>query len=275
MPSLEFDRGCIRSWLLLAACWMVVALLTPRELSANNQSGTKQNSSDSSRRSATSPLVEGLLELLDPPKAGPQRSADPTTSDGEPTGPKSAGPVPQLRPEDVGLGGEDLGQPSENALEAVRQSMLIAAGYLDRGVTHQSTQQLQSDIVQRLDDFIDQLEQANRSQSNRPQTSSNSSVTSSESLSAVTSSTTNTKDTESASEPQSTESLQGGPTGTGPARSAAVKLGDPRALQRSVWGHLPDQVRKQMQSKMVERFLPSYRQQIEDYFQALLTESLQ
>ena len=49
-----------------------------------------------------------------------------------------------------------------------------------------------------------------------------------------------------------------------------VGLADPKALQENVWGQLPEQVRKRMQSRMVEHFLPAYRTQIEAYFQALL-----
>jgi hypothetical protein len=47
-------------------------------------------------------------------------------------------------------------------------------------------------------------------------------------------------------------------------------MADPKRLQQDVWGQLPEQVRKQMQSRMVERFLPSYRPQIEAYFRALM-----
>ena len=43
-------------------------------------------------------------------------------------------------------------------------------------------------------------------------------------------------------------------------------------LQQEGWGQLPERVRKQLQSRMVEEFLPSYRQQIEAYFQQLLRE---
>ena len=53
-------------------------------------------------------------------------------------------------------------------------------------------------------------------------------------------------------------------------RSVTVDLNDPRALQRSAWGSLPDRMREQMQSRMVERFLPSYRDEIEAYYRALV-----
>lgn len=49
-----------------------------------------------------------------------------------------------------------------------------------------------------------------------------------------------------------------------------VDLNDPRALQRSAWGNLPERTREQMQSRMVERFLPAYREEIEAYYRALV-----
>ena len=36
-----------------------------------------------------------------------------------------------------------------------------------------------------------------------------------------------------------------------------VELADPKALQQDVWGQLPSRVRQQMQSRMVEQFLPA------------------
>lgn len=53
------------------------------------------------------------------------------------------------------------------------------------------------------------------------------------------------------------------------SRNVTVDLNDPRALQRSAWGNLPERTREQMQSRMVERFLPPYRDEIEAYYRAL------
>jgi hypothetical protein len=36
-----------------------------------------------------------------------------------------------------------------------------------------------------------------------------------------------------------------------------------------VWGHLPERIRQQMMSRMVERFLPQYEASIEEYFRRL------
>ncbi|MCC6509783.1 MAG: hypothetical protein IT423_11785 [Pirellulaceae bacterium] len=58
-------------------------------------------------------------------------------------------------------------------------------------------------------------------------------------------------------------------TGSKQARQIVVDLNDPAALQRSAWGSLPERVREQMQSRMVERFLPGYREEIEAYYRAL------
>ena len=88
-------------------------------------------------------LTKGLLDLLDAPDTG-----------GTTDKPNST----ELTPADVGLDGEDLGERSEDPLQAVRQSMLIAAGFLERGQTNDDTQQLQQDILTRLDEIIDELE---------------------------------------------------------------------------------------------------------------------
>ena len=55
-------------------------------------------------------------------------------------------------------------------------------------------------------------------------------------------------------------------------QSATVpgRLADPVALQRGLWGKLPEQSRRAMETQMVERFLPSHSKQIEAYYRILL-----
>ncbi|QEG43300.1 hypothetical protein [Roseimaritima ulvae] len=42
-----------------------------------------------------------------------------------------------------------------------------------------------------------------------------------------------------------------------------------RSLQQSVWGHLPDRVRQQLQAAMPDEYHPRYQQAITDYFRQL------
>lgn len=209
-------------------------------------------------------LFDGLLELLD-----------------EPTPANTEGNAARIRPADVGLEGVDTHEQSNNPLESVRQSMLIAAGYLSQGVTDTETQQLQSDIVQRLDALIAELEQAesNRQSQSQPRQEASREDQQHDSAGETQSSPnqpseTRTPNQESGDEqpqdPGDGDSTQNSPGQQGASAKAVVDMLDPQALQQSVWGQLPEQVRKQMQSRMVERFLPSYRRQIEAYFQALL-----
>jgi hypothetical protein len=206
-------------------------------------------------------LVEGLLDLLQQPRPAP--AGDDSQRQ-------------QLSPEDLGLGGEDLSDRSANPLEAVRQSMLIAAGFLHKGLADNDTQQLQEDIVQRLDDLIAEMEKAQSEQRNsksQQQTAQTEAESSQESAAEQ-----EPRQEQSSSDDQSRPPEAGDQADDGPGQDSAastqgrVRLADPRALQQSVWGQLPEQVRKQMQSRMVEQFLPSYREQIEAYFQALLED---
>lgn len=213
-----------------------------------------------------SELVEGLLDLLNEP-------APPATEQDSPD--DKQGPSIKLTPADVGLDGEDLGEDSDNPLGAVRQSMLIAAGFLERGLTNAETQTLQSDIVDRLDEIISQLETPNENSSQNQQQQESSQESQQQNQ---TTQFSKPQQSPSESEQPSQENGNGEQAGDdnpgqqGAAGSQSVDMADPRALQQSVWGQLPERVRKQMQSRMVERFLPSYRAEIEAYFQALLKE---
>jgi len=236
-----------------------------------------------------SALLDDLLDLLaEPAQQSDSNDAASSGGAGEPT----------LRPADVGLDGEDLGESAENPLISVKQSMLIAAGWLQRGKADPSTQQLQRDIVTRLDELIEQLEQSRRKKSQRqqeeqqdsdaPQSPQQRSQQSSQEQRQQQSTSPRQSDAEAGEESPDQQRAQGGqssaeeqtrqvgqqpsagPGEQGPAAPVRIDLGNPLALQEGVWGQLPEQLRKQMQSRMVEQFHPTYRRQIEAYFQALL-----
>ncbi|WP_145074597.1 hypothetical protein [Aureliella helgolandensis] len=220
-------------------------------------------------------MLDGLLDLLtDPEPSTAQESALDGSSPATP-------PVPQITPEDLGLDGEDLGEQAENPLAAVRQSMLIAAEYLKQGSAASETQLLQQNIVQRLDELIDEIKSAQKRQKQSQQSTSSAGEAQEPSqttpsappqTSPSSNSSTASADQDDGTDPNTEPSVGNRPGETGRAAAGDVQLADPRALQENVWGQLPERVRKQLQSRRVEQFLPSHRQQIEAYFRALLHE---
>lgn len=214
--------------------------------------------------STSTELVEGLLDLLNEPAA--KKTTDTTTKK-------------PLAPADVGLDGEDLGEASGNPLLAVRQSMLIAAGYLRRDGANAETMKLQSDIVRRLDDLISEMEKSqgkeDKSKQESQQPASAQSKAQKQRSQQVRSQTMKSRpgdrqDSEGDNRAERQGEPENPPTQRGHGSGTAVELSDPKSLQQDVWGQLPSRVRQQMQSRMVEQFLPAYKEQIEAYFQALL-----
>lgn len=213
-----------------------------------------------------SALVDGLLDLLSEPV--PARAPDSQDAPNQ-------GPVP-AQP-DYEKGHELDPSLADHPLAIVGKNMRAAAAQLNKGVAGGETRQLQVEIVQRLDSLIEAMQQADPSQPSQPQSQQRHS---SESQAPESSSSSQPQSAEEDAQaatgeegdgqPVGSQSAQGRPSQAGPAADVIVDLADPERLQQDVWGQLPEQVRQQMQSRMVERFLPSYREQIEAYFRALL-----
>lgn len=82
--------------------------------------------------------------------------------------------------------------------------------------------------------------------------------------------------------PSETGTPLAGAGGAGPAmesnpqRSGGATVVTPvqrrRDLATSVWGHLPDRVREQLQQSYRERYLPGYEDLVEQYYEALAEE---
>lgn len=245
--------------------WLAISLPICAQVGSQEETQAAKPEPAKTRTEKTPALVDGLLDLLNEPPI-PQ-----SQSDGKPNG-----DLPPLQPADVGLDGEDLGEQADRPLQSVRQSMLIAAGFLERGVTNSQTQTLQNDIVQRLNDVIAQLEQPNEpaTEQNEQQSASNSASSHSQASTQKNGRRPLASGNEGDNPDGSTSTPAGEdtPGQRGKAASGQVRLADPKALQERIWGQLPERMRRQMQSRVVERFLPSYREQIEAYFQALLRE---
>ncbi len=268
---LEFINSRCMASCLLALAWLLANSVIAQEKPP--QSTQPPAASPAPQPATSAELMDGLLELLNEP-------AKPTETPGAKDPSANTPSVkPPLTPSDVGLDGEDLGEAPENPLQAVRQSMLIAAGYLSRDGANAETMKLQSDIVKRLDDLIAEMEKSQGQQGKSNQDSQEQSSASSKTQQQQNQQGTQSMKTRSGERQESNEQRDGKeragepenpPTQRGAAGAIAVELSDPRALQQDVWGQLPSRVRQQMQSRMVEQFLPAYREQIEAYFQALL-----
>lgn len=269
---MRFSMLCLNRFLAWAGCWLLLsgALAFSQPAAAQTQEPPSQKPPSQDQ----SALVDGLLDLLSEPP--PVRTLE---SQGQPM----RSPVPGA--DNAGTTEADpLGpalDPSlaEHPLTLVRKNMRAAATQLGKGVVGAETRQLQADILQRLDSLIQELQQADPSQSAQSQSQQQqSSASQTQSASGAESSQTQSDesgalaDSGPNAEPQSSgeQAAQDGTSQAGSAAATHVDLADPERLQQDVWGQLPEQVRKQMQSRMVERFLPSYRPQIEAYFRALL-----
>lgn len=260
-------------------------------------------------------LTEGLLDLLTEPAPQPatpspkrtesadntktptqpdaspdaQPGAEPSTEPAKSSTPSPLGGSRGLGAKDFGAGdlgdGEDLGASGTNPLAEVRMEMLTAAGWLRDQSAVDKTEQLQRDIVARLDQLIDDLSQQPTPQSPPPseEPQSPSDTQPPQQDRGQEASAKQAEGNERTREQQTVRDMttadearadargtEGQPApGTVERKGVVVDLNDPTALQRSAWGNLPDRVREQMQSRMVERFLPGYREQIEAYYRAL------
>lgn len=223
------------------------------QLPSSNQSPAAPQST-----SPEAQLVEGLLDLLEVEKTNPNTDQDP--------------------------------------LVVIQQLMQEASQVLQNGNTLRQARDLQLNVVSHLDSLIGQLQQnqANAGsgqerfkesqqdevdrQKSMPQ--SNESVETARNRQSgpiPQSQSGRAKEDDSqptpASEIGSNEAGEGtgkSPGNAGFGSTPSVRLTKPTDLQQSVWGHLPEQMRSQMQSRMVEEFLPSYRRQLEAYYRTLL-----
>lgn len=184
----------------------------------------------------------------------------------------------------------------ENPFEVISLGMLTASKYLREGQTGSTTQDVQNNVLMRLDELIEQSEK----QSKKPKSSQSSSTSQRNSKRQIPQQNQQQKQDANKQRSNQQNKSEGGqeseddkgeqqrrssnadngekdpgmPNGNGQQAddgSVASKtaLGDAKALQQGVWGHLPERIRQQMMSRMVERFLPEYEASIEEYFRKL------
>jgi hypothetical protein len=235
-----------------------------------------------------SKLVDGLLELLEskalPKSLDDTPSLDSSSTDSAPSSEHSASGATILE-EDSAAG---------NSLQVVRTLMQTVSETMRRGAVGVETVQLQGNVIEHLDSLIEMLrqpesssamaEQEEESDQSQVELESETDADAQQSLAEENQTADGTRSQEEGiekSEPSGNDQPQdsseigseGGLPGQGGARPGLIaQPREPGELQRSVWGHLPEQVRSQLQSRMAEQFLPSYREQLEAYFRALLDQ---
>lgn len=235
------------SFFVCLACMVNLVAAQVREGKGKDVEEKTQTESD---------LTEGLLDLL----GDPGKSSE---SNGEETASKV---TPDIASE---FDGEDIGQ---NPLVAIQREMIMAGNYLDSRMPSEKTEAIQSSILNRLDELIQQAEQKEQEERQQKGQANQRSTSQTQQQQGIERQRSQLGESEQSGDDDSEKKRSGSPGQTGAASEVVVQPNDPRALQQNVWGQLPERVRKQMQSRMVERFLPSYQKQIEAYFRALLKE---
>ncbi len=262
------------------ACFLLFAIIAlPLERPSCAQDKPPVDAPQSVSEGTTSneesdPLTDGLLDLVSPPTQSSNNQRD------EPL-PERAGPVGAERAFDATQDNDPA-----RVLQLTRMDMQRVAQRLGSGQMDAATQTLQSNIIRSLDEIINSLagnQQSSDSPSQSQSQPESSSPPDNETPGTTPQSTNQDENSAAAQRPGTSDDAPESPSSDGPPGSApgqfAGSTGDAQvdlaaqlALKQQVWGQLPARIREQMNSRMVERFLPAYEEQIEAYFRALLDE---
>jgi hypothetical protein len=238
----------------------------PIWLTATNAALPVAGAAESPRPAAKPATDERLQNSLDnallrdlgipaKPEGAPPRASKPTEMPAD--GPADLDP---LRREQLGAG-EDLGQPSEDLLVTIGRRMRLAESLIGRQVTSQETQSVQQQVIRDLEQLIVELnKQCQGAQSGASSPAKPGAKPDGKSRAG---SGENTGASQPAKE--STDRTEG----TASDREELARL---QILLRQVWGHLPPKIRDQMQSGLIEEFLPKYERLIEEYYSRLAEE---
>jgi hypothetical protein len=202
-------------------------------------------------------LTDGLLELIKP-KA--------------PAGSTPQGKVAPMRGEP-----NSRKQPEERLIEQAKHGMNSVALQLQKGQVDATTKQLGQNVLSQLDELIGKMDRTKEQNS-----SSNSFSEKATAKPEVKSDSQAGPKKISPSTDRSEQRQNSAESSTAVEMGAADKPGEQgprvdsrvqtlaRQLQQDVWGHLPEKLRTQMNGRMVEDFLPAYREQIQQYYRRLM-----
>lgn len=214
--------------------------------------------------------ASGLLDDLDGDLFGPGESSKPL-GDRTPNSKLERAPSPGKRPQlTPPLGGEDLGQPSEQSpLAAISSDMRQAERLIAQRNLAGETARIQEQVVGALDALINQVQQQNQSSSQSQSQSQQQQQQASQ---------------RSTPQPSAGQQSAGrrAPNAANAARTSSDRLESgtvdeaaghgSQELLKDVWGQLPERVRQQLLQSSTDEFLPQYRDDIERYFRRLAEE---
>lgn len=143
--------------------------------------------------------------------------------------------------------GEDIGAGGAHPLQEIGAIMSDVRTRLHQRDTSRETLAMQRRIIERLSKMIDTQAQS-------------------------TSQTTSAGNQAQRTRPATGE-LPGSQDGPGTTPSTAAASDNAELLLRQIWGHLPDQVRRSVETPLHEKFLPQYDDLIQDYFKRLANEN--
>ncbi len=185
-------------------------------------------------------------KLLDGLETGPVPGGQPAGSETKPQ-PNDRDKSRQEQVIDPFKRGSDTG--SENPLQRIGLQMHQVRERLQQRDVSPATQQTQQKIIEDLDELIAALAERQQSeQRQRPSTS------------------------QGKKQPSTRASQQAARDSTAQAGQGESQAGETAAMRRAaseIWGHLPERLRRQMQSAGAVEFLPKYRELIEDYYRRL------
>ena len=221
-------------------------------------------------------LLKGLgddpLLDLDKPKKPSGATKPDAENAGKPT--PTSKPKPSSPLDDELLKG--LGEPAEetdqdNPLVRITKKMREVEELIRQSKSGDATQERQQQIVKDLEKLIDQLEQQQQQQS-----SSSSSQQQQQQQAER-----DKVQQPGQKQPRPGQQQQAGESNK-PAKDSTERQGKPevhkpdmaqmRDLLKDIWGELPPRLRQQMMQSAVEKFLPKYELQIEEYFKTLSEE---
>lgn len=222
-------------------------------------------------------LLKGLGDdpLLDLDK--PRKPAESTSPDAD----KPGKPAPAARPKTADPLDEELlkglGETSpetDNPFVRITRQMREVEELIRQAKSGAATQDRQQEIVKQLEKLIEELEQ-------RQQQSSSSSSSQQQQRQQQTAGRDKVQQPDQPGSPRAGQPQQGQDSSQ-PAKDSADRQGKPetrkpdmaqmRDLLKDIWGELPPRLRQQMMQSAVEKFLPKYELQIEEYFKTLSEE---
>jgi hypothetical protein len=252
--------ACVAVFFVAGVSWQVAAEEPAAPKGGSGSSLDAQLLEDLNRE-----LLEGLNE-----------DAEPESPSAKPPGPAPArqeGEAP--RPEPAESVGEDIGAPDvaaddENPLLRIEQKMRQVEERLAGLDPSDQTQSLQRQIAEELAALLEQMKQQ---QQNQNQNNQNSQQQQQQQPQPQQQQDQQKQSASNRSNQPANKPARDSEERQGKIDQERIKPEDLRDLISRPWGHLPEQVREQMETKAQDQFLPKYETLIEDYYKRLAEEA--